>query len=345
MRLEEFDYELPQEFIAQTPAEPRDSCKLMVLDRRNYTITHAVFYQIGEFLRRGDVLVLNDTKVLPARLFGKKVSTGAKIEVLLLKQVGADEWLVMAKPARRLKAGTVVDFGEGLEGEVVQEGEGGQRVIRFRCEGDVREAIYRAGYAPLPPYIKRNEVLFKEEDKNWYQTVFARQEGAIAAPTAGLHFTQRLLEDLKEKGIQIEYITLHVGRGTFEPVRVEDVRQHRMGEEWYRVPEDVAGRINEARQAGGRIVACGTTVVRALEKAASSNGRIRGGEGWSDVFIYPGYEFKAVDVLITNFHLPKSTPLLLVCAFAGRDFIFRAYEEAKREGYRFFSYGDGMLIL
>ncbi|MDI3316051.1 MAG: tRNA preQ1(34) S-adenosylmethionine ribosyltransferase-isomerase QueA [Bacillota bacterium] len=346
MRVDEFDYELPEELIAQEPLEPRDGSRLMVLDRRRGRWEHARFRDLAEILQPGDCLVLNDTRVRPARLIGRRDS-GGRVELLLLRPLGEDRWEVLGRPARKLRAGSLLLFGaaeagqgERLEAEVLENrGEGVLRV-RFRYRGEWERLLERLGQVPLPPYIRR-----PLEDPERYQTVYAREPGSAAAPTAGLHFTPELLERLRERGVEQVKITLHVGIDTFRPVLEEEVERHRMHAEFFTVSEEAAEAINRARAAGGRRVAVGTTVVRTLESVADPQGRVRPARGWTDLFIYPGYRYRAVDALLTNFHLPRSTLLMLVSAFAGRDLILAAYREAVGRRYRFFSFGDAMLIL
>ncbi len=342
MRVEEFDYPLPEELIAQYPVEPRDASRMMVLYRDSKRIEHRIFREIVDILDDSYLLVLNDTKVIPARLRGVKHETGAKVEVFLSRCLEQDVWECLAKPAKRLKPGVVVDFGEGLKGRVVEIGEDGKRVVRFFPEGALDEKLHRIGEVPLPPYIRRSP---DESDVERYQTVFAKKEGSVAAPTAGLHFTDRVLDALRARGVEIVYVTLHVGLGTFKPVKAEVVEEHKMEDEFFEVTEDVAAAINRAKGEGRKVLACGTTVVRTLESAADETGNVMPVSGWTSLFIYPGYRFKVVDALLTNFHLPRSTLIMLVCAFAGKDFVMEAYSEAVKEGYRFYSYGDCMLIL
>lgn len=340
MRLEEFDYNLPEELIAQTPIKQRDASRLMVLDKKNGEICHKHFYDIIDYLNKGDTLVLNDTKVLPARLIGEKVSTKAVIEVLLLKNKEGDTWECLVKPARRIHVGDVVSFGERLLKltctEVKDEG---IRVFEASYEGIFYELLDKLGTMPLPPYIHE-----KLEDKDRYQTVYAKEVGSAAAPTAGLHFTEELLEKIKEKGINIVYLTLHVGLGTFRPVKVEDVTKHKMHSEFYSLSKSVADILNKTRENGKRIIAVGTTSTRTLETVYEKFGEFREDHGFTDIFIYPGKEVKSIDGLITNFHLPKSTLIMLVSAIAGKDNILNAYDIAVKEKYRFFSFGDAMFI-
>jgi S-adenosylmethionine:tRNA ribosyltransferase-isomerase len=343
MKVSDFDYKLPKELIAKFPVEPRDSARLMVLYRDSGKIEHRIFRDIAEYLKEGDVLVLNDTKVIPARLFGR-LETGGKVELLLIRQPLPNVWEVMAKPARKLKEGKRIIFDEELEGIVKGYAGEGKRLVEFNVKGnkDFMEKLEEVGHIPLPPYIEREE---RPEDRKKYQTVFAQKPGAVAAPTAGLHFTKELLEKLKSKGVIIKTVTLHVGPGTFKPVKVEKVEEHKMDYETYNVPEETAYEINKAKEEGRRVVAVGTTVVRTLESAADEKGKVKAGEDSTNLFIYPGYKFKVIDALITNFHLPRSTLIMLVSAFAGRERILNAYREAVKEGYRFYSYGDAMFIV
>lgn len=340
MKLEEFDYNLPEELIAQTPIKQRDASRLMVLDKKNGELVHKHFYDIIDYLNPGDTLVLNDTKVLPARLIGEKVSTKAVIEVLLLKNKEGDTWECLVKPARRIHVGDVVSFGDGLLKltctEVKDEG---IRVFDASYEGIFYELLDKLGTMPLPPYIHE-----KLEDKDRYQTVYAKEIGSAAAPTAGLHFTEELLERIKEKGINVVYLTLHVGLGTFRPVKVEDVTKHKMHSEFYSLSKSVADILNKTRENGKRIIAVGTTSTRTLETVYEKFGEFREDNGFTDIFIYPGKEVKSIDGLITNFHLPKSTLIMLVSAIAGKDNILNAYNTAVKEKYRFFSFGDAMFI-
>ena len=340
MKTSDFYYELPQELIAQDPLEDRSASRLMTLDKTTGRVGHHVFREIVDFLTPQDCLVLNNTKVIPARLFGSRVGTEAKIEVLLLKRKEHDIWETLVKPGKKCKIGTRISFGEGLlTGEVVDVVEDGNRLIQFTYEGIFEEILDQLGQMPLPPYITH-----QLKDKNRYQTVYAKHDGSAAAPTAGLHFTPQLLEQIRDKGVKIAEVTLHVGLGTFRPVKVEDVTKHHMHSEFYIIEESQAKLINDTKQAGGRIVSVGTTSCRTLESASDENGILKAGSGWTDIFIYPGYRFKMVDALITNFHLPESTLVMLVSALAGKDHIMAAYEEAVREHYRFFSFGDAMFI-
>jgi len=342
LKVDLFDFDLPEELIAQTPLKDRTSSRLMVLDKETGKLEHDIFKNIKAYLRAGDCLVLNDTKVLPARLFGEKEETGAKIEVLLLKQVEGDTWETLVKPAKRIKEGSVIRFGDGrLTAVCVGEKDHGGRIFTFQYEGIFYEVLESLGEMPLPPYIKE-----QLEDKDRYQTVYAKERGSAAAPTAGLHFTEELLEELKDMGVHIAFITLHVGLGTFRPVSVDDVDEHEMHAEFYQVTEGTARLLNEVREKGGRIITVGTTSTRTLETIATANdGKFVSDSGWTNIFIYPGYEFKAIDGMITNFHLPKSTLIMLVSALAGRENVLHAYKTAVKEKYRFFSFGDAMLIV
>ena len=341
MKTSDFYYELPQELIAQDPLEDRSSSRLLVLDRKTGEMEHRVFRDIKEYLRPGDCLIVNDTKVIPARLMGVKEDTGAGIEVLLLKRKADNVWETLVKPGRKARPGARIVFGDGLlKGEVLEIAEEGNRLIRFEYEGIFEEILDKLGQMPLPPYITH-----QLKDRNRYQTVYAKHDGSAAAPTAGLHFTPELLKEIEEKGVKLAHVTLHVGLGTFRPVKVEDVAEHHMHSEYYVVEEEQARLINETKAAGGRVICVGTTSCRTLESTADENGTLHPGSGWTDIFIYPGYRFKIMDGLVTNFHLPESTLLMLVSAFADKETIMKAYEEAVRERYRFFSFGDAMLIL
>ena len=334
-------YDLPKELIAQDPLEDRSSSRLLVLHRKSGRVEHRVFTDIVEYLKPGDCLVRNNTKVIPARLYGTRVDTGATIELLLLKRMENDVWETLVKPGKKARQGVVISFGDGiLTGEIIDVKEDGNRLIQFRYEGIFEEILDQLGQMPLPPYITHTL-----KDKNRYQTVYAKYEGSAAAPTAGLHFTEELFQKLEEKGVLVANVTLHVGLGTFRPVKVDDVSKHHMHTEFYQVTKEEADRINKAKQAGGRIVCVGTTSCRTIESAADENGVLKPGQGDTDIFIYPGYSFKMMDVLITNFHLPESTLLMLVSALAGKEQVMRVYEEAVRERYRFFSFGDAMIIL
>jgi len=341
MKTSDFDYELPQELIAQTPVEPRDHSRLLVYNRADGNIQHLHFYDLPRFLRKGDVLVLNETKVLPARLLGEKEDTGVPVEILLLKRLEKDVWEGLVRPGRRLKPGAMCSFGGGLlRAEIIGNAEDGGRTIRFHYSGVFEEILDQLGQMPLPPYIHE-----KLADQTRYQTVYARQEGSAAAPTAGLHFTPELLETIRAMGVEIVPVLLHVGLGTFRPVKVEDVSQHHMHVEHYEITPQAAKRINEARARGGRCVCVGTTSVRTLESATGEDGVVRAESGDTGIFITPGYTFHAVDSLITNFHLPQSTLLMLISALMGREEALRVYREAVAQKYRFFSFGDAMLIL
>ena len=341
MDLHDFYYELPRELIAQDPLEDRSGSRLLVFNRSTGETEHHIFREIREYLRPGDCLVVNDTKVIPARLIGSREGTGAKIEVLLLKRRADDVWETLVKPGKKARPGVRLCFGDGLlRGEVLEVVEDGNRLIRFTYEGIFEEILDRLGQMPLPPYITH-----QLKDRNRYQTVYAKHDGSAAAPTAGLHFTPELLDEIRKKGVQIAHVTLHVGLGTFRPVKVEAIEDHHMHSEFYVVEEEQARIINETRAGGGRIIAVGTTSCRTLESAADEDGVLRAGSGWTDIFIYPGYEFRLTDCLITNFHLPESTLLMLVSALAGRERILKAYEEAVKERYRFFSFGDAMFII
>lgn len=340
MDLKDFNYDLPEELIAQDPLEDRSSSRLMVLHKDTGRIEHKIFRDIIDYLNPGDCLVINDTKVIPARLMGIKEDTGATIEVLLLKRNADDVWECLVKPGKKARTGARIVFGEGLlVGEIVDVIEDGNRMIKFHYEGIFEEILDKLGQMPLPPYITH-----KLQDKNRYQTVYARNEGSAAAPTAGLHFTKELLEKIKEKGVNVVSITLHVGLGTFRPVKVDKIEEHHMHTETFNISKEAADTINRARAAGGRVIAVGTTSCRTLESAAADDGTIPARSGDTDIFIYPGYKFKAIDSLITNFHLPESTLIMLVSALAGRDNIMNAYETAVKERYRFFSFGDAMFI-
>ena len=341
MDVKDFYYDLPQELIAQDPLEDRSSSRLMVLDKITGEVEHRHFKDITENLRPGDCLVINNTKVIPARLYGVKEGTEAKIEILLLKRKENDIWETLVKPGKKCKIGTKIVFGEGiLTGEVVDIVEEGNRLIQFHYEGIFEEILDRLGQMPLPPYITH-----QLQDKNRYQTVYAKYDGSAAAPTAGLHFTPELLQQVRDMGVEIAEVTLHVGLGTFRPVKETDVLKHHMHSEFYKIEQSEADKINKAKKEGHRVIAVGTTSTRTLESAADENGFLTEKSGWTEIFIYPGYRFKMIDGLITNFHLPESTLLMLVSALAGKEYIMAAYEEAVKERYRFFSFGDAMLIL
>ncbi len=340
MRTDDFDFELPEELIAQTPIKNRDQSRMLVLDKKTGEIEHKHFNNILDYLNENDVLVLNDTKVMPARLYGHKEETNALIEVLLLKEKTNNTWECLVKPAKRVKIGTVVNFGDGiLKAKCIEIKDEGIRVFKLIYDGILYEILDKLGEMPLPPYIHE-----KLEDKDRYQTVYAKNIGSAAAPTAGLHFTKELLEKVKEKGITVLYITLHVGLGTFRPVNVEDVTKHKMHSEFYMMSKETAEILNKAKKNNQRIISVGTTTTRTLETIMNLYDEFRECSGWTSIFIYPGYEFKAIDSLITNFHLPKSTLLMLVSALAGKDKIMKAYHEAVKEKYRFFSFGDSMFI-
>ena len=340
MRKEDFYFDLPEELIAQDPLKDRSSSRLLVLDKETGKVEHHVFREIIDYLQEGDCLVINDTKVIPARLIGSKIGTDAKIEVLLLKRKENDVWETLVKPGKKAKVGTRISFGDGLlVGEVVDIVEEGNRLIHFEYEGIFEEILDQLGQMPLPPYITH-----QLEDKNRYQTVYAKHSGSAAAPTAGLHFTPELLKEIEEKGVQIARVTLHVGLGTFRPVKVDNILEHHMHSEFYQIDEEAAEKINRAKESGHRVICVGTTSCRTIESAADKNGKLHATNGWTEIFIYPGYEFKVLDCLITNFHLPESTLVMLVSALAGREQVLSAYEEAVKEKYRFFRFGDAMFI-
>ena len=340
MDVKDFYYELPEELIAQDPLEDRSSSRLMLLDKKTGEIEHKVFRDIVDYLNPGDCLVINNTKVIPARLYGVKEGTEAKIEILLLKRKEKDVWETLVKPGKKCKVGTWISFGDGiLRGEVIDIVEEGNRLIQFHYEGIFEEILDRLGQMPLPPYITH-----QLQDKNRYQTVYAKYDGSAAAPTAGLHFTPELLQQVRDKGVQIAEVTLHVGLGTFRPVKETDVLKHHMHSEFYRIEQEEADKINAAKESGHRVIAVGTTSTRTMEAAADESGRLSACSGWTEIFIYPGYRFKVIDALITNFHLPESTLVMLVSALAGREHVLSAYETAVQEKYRFFSFGDAMFI-
>lgn len=339
-KLSDYNYELPEELIAQTPLKDRSASRLMVLNRETNEIYHKHFSDILDYLKEGDCLVLNDTKVIPARLYGVKEETGASVEVVLLKQMEGNCWEVMTRPGKKTRPGVKISFGDGsLKCTVQSVADDGLRIVKFEYDGIFEEILDRLGQMPLPPYITE-----KLEDKDRYQTVYAKNRGSAAAPTAGLHFTEELIEKIKQKGVNVAYLTLHVGLGTFRPVKVEDIKTHKMHSEFYQISSETAELINKTKENGGRVISVGTTSTRTLETVADENGRIREANGWTDIFIYPGYKFKAVDCLITNFHLPESTLLMLVSAIYDREEILKAYDEAVKEKYRFFSFGDAMFI-
>ena len=341
MDVKDFYFDLPQELIAQDPLEDRSSSRLLVLDKKTGEIEHHTFRDVVSYLKKGDCLVINDTKVIPARLFGVKEDTQAKIEVLLLKRKENDIWETLVKPGKKAKPGTVISFGDGLlKGTVVDVVEDGNRLIQFSYEGIFEEILDQLGQMPLPPYITH-----QLKDKNRYQTVYAKHEGSAAAPTAGLHFTKELLKEIEDMGVTIAHVTLHVGLGTFRPVKVDNVLDHHMHSEFYVVEEEEAKKVNDAKKNGGRVICVGTTSCRTVESATGEDGILKAGSGWTDIFIYPGYRFKILDGLITNFHLPESTLVMLVSALAGREHVLHAYEEAIKEKYRFFSFGDATLII
>jgi S-adenosylmethionine:tRNA ribosyltransferase-isomerase len=344
MHINDFDYYLPEEQIAQHPADKRDASRLLVIDRKAGSLEHRHFYDILDYLDPGDCLVMNNSKVIPARLFGTKEITGAKVEFLLIKRMNDDIWEAMVRPGKKLHVGDRVSFTNdgSLSAKIIEHGEGGTRIVRFEYEGDFHEILDRIGRIPLPPYIERES---DDEDRERYQTVYCKEEGSVAAPTAGLHFTQELIEKARQKGVRIAYVTLHVGIGTFRPVKCEIIEEHTMHFEEYEIDEENAAIINETKKAGGRIISVGTTSTRTVESASSEDGTVLAGHGSTDIFIYPGYRFKVIDSLITNFHLPKSTLLMLVSALYNRENILEAYKEAVEQKYRFFSYGDAMIII
>lgn len=340
MKTADFHYELPQELIAQDPLEDRSASRLLLLDKETGERRHTVFHDISQYLRAGDCLVLNNTRVIPARLIGQREETGGRVEVLLLKRRENNIWETLVKPGRKARPGERLVFGDGLlRAQVMELAQEGNRLIRFEYEGVFEEILDRLGQMPLPPYITH-----QLQDKERYQTVYAKYQGSAAAPTAGLHFTEELLEQIQQAGVSVVYVTLHVGLGTFRPVKVEDVTKHHMHTEYYRVPQQTADRINETKRQGGRIICVGTTSCRTIESAADKDGMVQAQEGETDIFIYPGYQFRVMDELITNFHLPESTLLMLVSALAGKENILTAYQEAVEKKYRFFSFGDAMYI-
>ncbi len=342
MRLSDFKYPISEKLIAQTPLKERDKARLMVLNRNENSNREMMFREVDQLLEPGDCLVFNDTRVFPARLRGHKDKTEAEIEVFLLRELNNNLWEIMVKPARKVRMGNTITIDGGIQCEIIDNTTSGGRVVRFNYDGDIYKVIDKYGKTPLPPYIKREP---DADDKKYYQTIYADKTGAVAAPTAGLHFTNRLFNKLEKKGIRFAFLTLHVGLGTFRPVTVEDLSRHRMDSEFYQVPQKTADVINKTIAEGKRVIAVGTTVTRTLETVATFSGNIKAAEGWTDKFIYPPYQFKVVDGLITNFHLPGSTLLMLVSAFYNRDAIMKAYRKAKREKYRFFSYGDAMMII
>ena len=341
MKVSEFNYNLPEELIAQHPYDKRDEARLMVLDREKQKYEHKIFRDVIDYLKPGDCLVINNTKVIPARLFGTREGHEGKVEILLLKRRENDIWESLVKPGKKCRVGTMLVFGDGLlKAEVLEVVEDGNRLIKFYYEGIFEEILDKLGQMPLPPYITH-----ELKDKTRYQTVYAKHDGSAAAPTAGLHFTKELLEKIEKKGIVIANVTLHVGLGTFRPVKVDNILEHHMHSEFYMIEESEALKINKAKEAGKRVISVGTTSCRTLESAATDDGKIQASSGWTDIFIYPGYKFKLIDGLITNFHLPESTLLMLVSAFAGKENIMAAYEEAVKERYRFFSFGDAMILI
>ena len=339
MLLSDFDYNLPEELIAQTPCQKRDHSRLMVLNREDKSISHKHFYDLKQYLKKGDTLVFNDTKVIPARLIGHRAKTGGKVEVFLLRRTEGNCGETLVKPGTKAQIGNIIEFGDELACEVVGHTDFGGRIVEFKFDGIFEEILDRLGETPLPPYIHE-----KLADKNRYQTVYARENGSAAAPTAGLHFTQELLEEIKAMGVNLAFVTLHVGLGTFRPVNVDNIEDHVMHKEFYHIEKEAADIINNTKKNGGRVIAVGTTSIRTLESAAADDGTIAPTAAETGIFIYPGYKFKIVDAIVTNFHLPKSTLIMLISAFAGREFVLSAYEEAVREKYRFFSFGDAMFI-
>ena len=341
MDVKDFYYDLPEELIAQDPLEKRSNSRLMVLDKKSGDVYHRHFYDIKEYLKPGDCLVVNNTKVIPARLYGSRENTGGKVEILLLKRVSDDVWETLVKPGKKARIGDRIEFGEGLlKAEIIDVVEEGNRLVRFEYEGIFEEILDQLGQMPLPPYITH-----ELKDKDRYQTVYAKYDGSAAAPTAGLHFTKELLQEIKDMGVNIAEVTLHVGLGTFRPVKVENVLDHHMHSEFYMISQEAADMINATKDNGGRVISVGTTSTRTLEAAADENGRLTETSGWTEIFIYPGYKFKVIDALITNFHLPESTLVMLVSALAGREHVLAAYAKAVEEKYRFFSFGDAMLIM
>lgn len=341
MNVKDFSYELPQRLIAQDPLEDRSSSRLMVLGKKDGSVTHRVFRDITEYINPGDCLVINNTKVIPARLFGQKEDTGAAVELLLLRRLCGSQWETLVRPGKKAKPGTKLIFGNGmLAGEIIRVAEEGNRIIQFSYDGIFEEILDQLGEMPLPPYITH-----QLQDRQRYQTVYARHEGSAAAPTAGLHFTPQLLDEIRAKGADIAEITLHVGLGTFRPVKTENVLEHHMHSEFYQLEQEAADKINRAKQGGGRIISVGTTSTRTLESIADEHGFVKAASGWTQIFIYPGYQFRCIDALITNFHLPESTLIMLVSALAGREHVLDAYQTAVQEEYRFFSFGDAMLIV
>ncbi|AGX43845.1 tRNA preQ1(34) S-adenosylmethionine ribosyltransferase-isomerase QueA [Clostridium saccharobutylicum] len=340
MNVKDFDFYLPEELIAQHPLEKRDTSRLMVLDKESGEIKHRVFHDVVEYLNEGDTLVLNNTRVMPARLIGEKEETGGKIEFLLLKRIEGDKWECLAKPGKSARVGRRFTFGEGkLKAEVIEVKEDGNRIVEFYYDGIFEEVLDSLGEMPLPPYIHE-----RLDDRERYQTVYSKEKGSAAAPTAGLHFTKELLKQIQDKGVNVVYLTLHVGLGTFRPVKVENIEEHDMHSEYYHLSKETAEIINETKRRGNKVISVGTTSTRTLETIGDENGFVKEQSGWTNIFIYPGYKFKVVDRLITNFHLPESTLIMLVSTLAGRDHVLNAYNEAVKEKYRFFSFGDAMFI-
>lgn len=340
MKTSDFDYDLPEKLIAQEPADQRDQSNLLVLNKSGELLDDLKFYQLKKYLQPGDRLVFNNSKVIPARLFGEKVTSGIEIEILLLTELAPDRWEVLVNPGRRVKKGTKIRFDDELMAETIDYTDFGGRVLEFKPEGSLKSKLDDLGEMPLPPYIKK-----KPEDPNRYQTVYADKEGSAAAPTAGLHFTDEILKELQEYGVGLSYLTLHVGLGTFRPVKVDDVEKHNMHEEYYEIDKKTANDIMDTKNNGGRVISVGTTSVRALESAASSIKERKGAKGWTDIFIYPGYNFKIIDGLLTNFHLPESTLIMLVAALIGKEKVMKAYKHAIEKEYRFYSFGDAMIII
>lgn len=341
MKTSDFKFELPEELIAQHPLKDRKSSRMLVLNKESGNIEHKTFSDVIDYLNPGDCLVLNNTRVIPARLFGQREETGGKVEFLLLNNIEEDKWETLVKPGKKARIGDVIQFGGNkLKAEIIEIKEGGTRIVKFKYKGIFQQILDELGHMPLPPYIKA-----ELEEKERYQTVYSKKRGSAAAPTAGLHFTEELLQKIQNKGIKIAYITLHVGLGTFRPVKVENINEHNMHSEYYEINKETANKINKTKEEGGRIISVGTTSTRTLETISDKNGRVEPKSGWTDIFIYPGYEFKIIDGLITNFHLPESTLIMLVSAFAGKESTLKAYNEAVSERYRFFSFGDSMLII